>query len=117
VKVWLDAQLPPQLCAWLSSEFGLDAVPVRSLGLRDSKDPAIFAAARAAGVTIMSKDSDFADLVSKHGPPPQVIWLSCGNTTNRALQTFLGATLREGLSLLERGEPLVRLVEAPTIGT
>ena len=97
MKVWLDAQLPPQLCVWLRAEFGLDAEPVRSLGLRDAKDAAIFAAAREASVTIISKDSDFADLVAKHGPPPQVIWLSCGNSTNRALRAFLAATLRNGL--------------------
>ncbi|MEQ1911526.1 MAG: DUF5615 family PIN-like protein [Vicinamibacterales bacterium] len=112
MKVWLDAQLPPQLCAWLQAEFGLDAVPVRTLGLRDAKDGAIFAAARLAGVTIISKDSDFADLVARHGPPPQVIWLGCGNVTNRALRVFLASTLRQGIALLERGEPLVRIIEA-----
>jgi predicted nuclease of predicted toxin-antitoxin system len=116
VKVWVDAQLPPQLCAWLHSEFELDAEPVRSLGLRDAKDMAIFLAAREAGAAIMSKDSDFADLVRTQGPPPQVIWVTCGNTTNRALRRFLGATLRGGLEKLEAGEPLVRLVEVTAPG-
>ena len=64
------------------------------------------------GSEFPSKDSDFADLVAKHGPPPQVIWLGCDNLTNRALRVFLASTLRQGIALLEVGEPLVRLVEA-----
>lgn len=63
MKIWLDAQLPPGLCSWLASEYGIEAEPVRSLGLRDAKDSEIFAAARETGVVIMSKDADFAGLV------------------------------------------------------
>lgn len=116
MKVWLDAQLPPGLCTWLASEYGLDAEPVRSLGLRDAKDTEIFAAARDAGVLIMSKDADFADLVMQHGPPPQILWVTCGNTSNEGLRSFLGQTLREALKLIEGGEPLVRLAESSGAG-
>ena len=112
MRVWLDAQLPPGICGWLHSTFGLLAEPVRSLGLRDAPDPTIFAAARAAGSIIMSKDADFVELVARHGPPPQILWVTCGNTTNDALQAFLLRTLPDALRLIEAGEPLVRLSEA-----
>jgi hypothetical protein len=45
----------------------------------------IFFAARDAGAIVMSKDKDFAQLVLHHGPPPQVIWITCGNTSNARL--------------------------------
>ncbi|MEH1826540.1 MAG: DUF5615 family PIN-like protein [Nostoc sp.] len=34
----------------------------------------------------MTKDSDFAELVDRFGTPPQVIWLTCGNTSNDRLK-------------------------------
>jgi len=86
---------------------------VRDLGFRDAADEEIFAAAREAGVVVMSKDRDFPDLVLRLGPPPTVLWVTCGNTTNRALRAFLQATLPQGLELLKAGEPLVRLADAP----
>jgi len=112
VKVWVDAQLPPGICAWLGSEFGVEATGIRELGLRDANDGDIFDAAREADVVIMSKDADFVDLVDRLGPPPQIIWVTCGNTTNAALRRFLAATLGPAVELIEQGEPLVRLAEA-----
>ena len=112
MRIWVDAQLPPGLCPWLRSEYGLEAEAIRGLGLRDAADSEIFQAARGAGAVIMSKDADFAELVRVHGPPPQILWVTCGNTTNRALRQFLSQTLSEALDLLEAGEPLVRLADA-----
>ena len=68
MRFWLDAQLPPSLCDWLSTKFGIEAEPVRSVGLRDAEDEEVFAAARLAGVVVMSKDADFGRLVERHGP-------------------------------------------------
>jgi predicted nuclease of predicted toxin-antitoxin system len=77
VKIWLDAQLPPALAPWISSTFNVTCHAVRDLGLRDADDRTIFQAARDAGdVVIFSKDSDFVDLVLRHGPPPQIVWLT-----------------------------------------
>lgn len=44
MKIWTDAQLPPTLATWLST-FGLEAVALRDLSLRDAQDIAIFEAA------------------------------------------------------------------------
>ena len=35
---WVDAQLSPQLATWLQLTFGVSALPVRDLGLRDAGD-------------------------------------------------------------------------------
>ncbi|MEZ4424834.1 MAG: hypothetical protein R3E98_15595 [Gemmatimonadota bacterium] len=59
--------------------------------------------AREAGAVMLSKDSDFAELVTRLGAPPQVLWVTCGNTTNRALRDFLTATLPTALLMLGPG--------------
>jgi predicted nuclease of predicted toxin-antitoxin system len=70
----LDAQLPPSLGAWLASNHDVSAVAIRDLGLRDAEDRAILDEERARReVDIVSKDSDFADLVARFGAPPQVL--------------------------------------------
>ena len=57
----------------------------------------------------MTKDRDFVDLVEQYGSPPQVIWLTCGNTSNARLKEILTATLLDALELLRSGERLVEI--------
>ena len=40
---------------------------------------------RQGNVIVLTKDSDFVQLLERRGPPPQVVWLTCGNTSNLAL--------------------------------
>jgi predicted nuclease of predicted toxin-antitoxin system len=65
LTIWVDAQLSPALAPWIQQEFGVEAYSARHLGLLTSKDPVIFAAARAADVIVMTKDSDFPLLVQR----------------------------------------------------
>jgi len=109
VKFWIDAQLPPLLAAWLSAQFNVEAFSLVALGLRDAKDAAIFQAAQQQGVVLISKDSDFVELVSRYGPPPQLIWVTCGNVTNRQLQTVFNKTFAETLELLAAGQVMVEI--------
>ena len=89
MTVWLDAQLSPSIAVWLQREFFWDAKPVRALGLRDASDREIYFSARQAKAIVLTKDSDFVDLVHRHGSPPRVIWITCGNTSNDFLQNHL----------------------------
>ena len=109
MKFWIDAQLPPLLAAWLSEKFQVEAFSLRSLGLRDDADEEIFLAAQQQGVVIISKDSDFVEMVSRYGSPPQLIWVTCGNVTNRELQIVLGKTFPEVLELLAAGQMIVEI--------
>ena len=60
IPCWLYAQLPPLLAGWINAQgWGLHAVAVRDVGMRDASDPVIFQAARDAGVVVMTKDRDF----------------------------------------------------------
>lgn len=110
--IWLDAHLSPALAPWIHATFGLEALALRDVGLRDSTDREIFRAAQVAGAIVMTKDSDFVTLQSQLGAPPQIIWLTCGNTSNRYLRELLSRALPEALVLLEAGEQLVEISEA-----
>ncbi len=79
--IWIDAHLSPAIATWITNTFGMTALALRDLGLRDAEDTEIFEAAKAQGVIFMTKDSDFVDLVDRLGEPPQIIWLTCGNTS------------------------------------
>jgi predicted nuclease of predicted toxin-antitoxin system len=107
--VWTDAHLAPSLVPWLRATFAVEAAPLRELGLRDAEDAVIFAAARAAGAVLMTKDSDFVELVARHGPPPQIVWLTCGNTTNAALRSILATAWPRIAALLAAGESLIEI--------
>ena len=109
MKLWIDAQLPPTLANWLSATFDLEAIALRDLSLRDAKDIEIFEAARSQNAMIMTKDSDFIDLVCRLGPPPQILWLTCGNVTNRNLRQLLSSTLPDALEQLQKGEIIVEI--------
>ena len=91
--IWVDAQLSPALAKWITVEVGQAAQSVRDLGLRHAKDKDIYAAARQANAIVMTKDADFADLVERLGPPPHVIWLTCGNTSNASLRVLIKTAL------------------------
>ena len=109
MTVWLDAQLPPRLAEWIKTEFSIEAHALRELGLRDATDTQVFDAARDANVILMSKDSDFIEMVLRRGPPPRLIWLTCGNVSNAALQALLQVKLSEAIAVLDRGDPIVEI--------
>lgn len=109
--LWIDAQLSPYLAQWVSSEFGIDARPVRDLGLREAKDREIFLAAREAGAVILTKDSDFVLLLELLGSPPQILWLTLGDTSNAHLKEVLSRSFESARELLLRGESLVEISE------
>jgi predicted nuclease of predicted toxin-antitoxin system len=113
MKIWVDAQLPPTLANWISVTFDVEATALRDLSLRDAQDIEIFEAARAEVAVIMTKDSDFIDLVCRLGIPPQILWLTCGNVTNRNLRQLLAATLPDALKQLRQGEMIVEICNTP----
>ena len=62
---------------------------VRRLGLAEADDAAIWKFAKANGFTIVTQDSDFADMAMLYGPPPKIIWLRCGNQPNSFVEKIL----------------------------
>jgi predicted nuclease of predicted toxin-antitoxin system len=107
--IWVDAQLSPAIAAWITEHFGIQAVAVRDIGLRDATDRQIFLAAQQAQVVVMTKDSDFLWLLEELGAPPGVIWITCGNTSNARLKAILDSTLTSAITLLETGDKFVEI--------
>ena len=107
--IWVDAQLAPAVADWITKQTDHPAQAVRVLGLQRAADIEIFQAARQANAIILTKDADFVDLLEQRGPPPQIIWLTCGNTSTAALQTVLQERLPQALALLRSGESLVEI--------
>lgn len=107
--IWIDAQMSPAIAAWISSNSSVHAVAIRALGLRDAEDKDIFQAARRENAIVMTKDNDFVLLLDRLGAPPQVIWVTCGNTSNARLKEILTNTLPKALELLTSGEEVVEI--------
>ena len=109
--LWVDAQLSPQVAFWIAETLAIQTWSVRDLGLVRAIDREIYLAAREAGAVILTKDRDFLDLSNSLGAPPQVLWITCGNTSNVRLRQILEGVLPQALSLLERGEPFVEIAD------
>lgn len=84
MTIWVDAHLSPEIAVWICNTLGIEAIALRDLGLRDAEDPEIFETAKAQRAIVMTKESDFVDLVERLGSPPQIIWLTCGNSEHLA---------------------------------
>lgn len=113
---WIDAQIAPAFAPWLSARFNVSAYALRDIGLRDATDRQIFDAARIAGdaVVLITKDRDFSELVIRHGVPPQVLWLTCGNTSNAHLRVIFEQLFPQAVALLANGDPIVEITDLPS---
>ncbi|MBK6796513.1 MAG: DUF5615 family PIN-like protein [Acidobacteria bacterium] len=107
--IWIDAYINPGIAKWINDTYSIQAAALRDLGLRHATDREIFEAARQINAVVMTKDSDFVELINRYGPPPQVIWLTFGNTSNARLKGILSKTLNQALDLIDAGEPLVEI--------
>ena len=113
VIFWVDAQLPPGLAQWLIETYGVDARSMRFLGLDKADDAQIFELARqASDVVIISKDGDFVELIMQRGAPPRLLWVTCGNVTNRRLREVFAHLFVNAVRLIEAGEPIVEVGDA-----
>jgi predicted nuclease of predicted toxin-antitoxin system len=107
--IWIDAQLSPACAHWLPGLIGLPAIALRDLGLRDADDADIFQQAAKADAIVLTKDADFVLLQTRHGPPPRLIWLTCGNTSNSELRTVCERHAAALRAWLVDGSPLIEI--------
>ena len=112
MKIWIDAQISPIIANWLNSTYKVDAVAVRDLRLRDATDRDIFYSAREAQAIVLTKDRDLVDLVIQFGPPPQILWITCGNTSNTKLKRILAQAWPSAITLLGAGEKIVEVCDS-----
>lgn len=106
MKFLIDAQLPPALCRWLRDR-GHEAVHVSEIDMIAASDVAIAARAEADGAVLISKDEDF--ILLRLPDRFALLWLRCGNATNRALVVWLEPRWSRIVALLGSGERLVEV--------
>lgn len=116
MKFWIDAQLSPALAPWLRDTFAVRAFSVQRLGLRDASDERIFFAARAEKAVMITKDQDFVRLLERLGPPPKVIWITCGNISNALMRDILLQDFESALLRLQEGKSLVEIPDLIPLG-
>jgi len=109
VKIWVDAQISPDIAQWFGETYGIEALPVKDLGLRDATDRNIFLAAREARAVVLTKDRDLVDLANQLGSPPQILWVTCGNTSNVKLKAILTQAWPSAVTLLGAGEAIIEI--------
>ncbi len=100
------------MASWITDNWGVEAHPLSELGMLGATDMGIYEAAREQEAVIVTKDADFPQLLERLGPPPQILWITCGNTSNARLRQIFQAALPAALRLLEQGEPLVEISDA-----
>ena len=100
----IDAQLPPALCRWLEAR-GHKAVHVMDALSVSATDAAIAGYCEANGLVLITKDEDFLTLRL----PDRfcLLWLRCGNATNRALSAWLEARWLKIEQLLQGDERVI----------
>jgi len=62
---------------------------VREVGLEGKQDREVWGWAKTNGFSLVSFDSDFADLSLLFGFPPKVIWLRFGNSSTSKIAAVL----------------------------
>lgn len=97
----IDAQLSPLLSGWINEKLNLPAVSVKELNFLTAEDKTIFFHARELKGIVMTKDEDFVQLLHQFGPPPKVLWITCGNTSNNRIKEILSNQLQKALELLD----------------
>ena len=102
----IDAQLPPGLCRWLEAR-NHDAEHVFDLGMSAATDAQVAEYAEESSAILVSKDEDFLTLQLSRSF--RILWLRCGNVTNRALAEWLETRWAEIETRLAEGEALIEV--------
>jgi predicted nuclease of predicted toxin-antitoxin system len=108
VKFLVDANLPPALVEWLTSE-GYEAQHVAGLGLENAPDRAIWPYAQASSACIVTKDEDFVLLQSLDSAGPAVVWIRIGNAVRNVLLRRLSAVWPDVVAALTRGDKVAEV--------
>lgn len=83
MKLLLDENLSRRAVPFLQDTFP-GSTQVVLLGMENADDRTIWNYAKANDFMIVTKDSDFFEMASVYGQPPQIIWLKIGNQSKAA---------------------------------
>ncbi len=100
-ELWLDNHFSSLLAKWLKEETGWTVKSSYTTKLDRLNDHQVFMKAREAGNTVLlTKDGDLNHLLHQFGPPPRIISVGIGNSSNQEVFDFLIPHLRKAVRLL-----------------
>ena len=88
MRLLLDENLSHRLVPPLQTAYP-GSSQVTLVGLGSADDLLLWRFARENGFVLVTKDDDFLDLAAQHGPPPIVIRLVLGNSSNAQVLSAL----------------------------
>lgn len=111
-EVWLDANISPIIAKWMADEMGWNVKSAYLMELSRALDSEIYDLAQRTGnIIIISKDSDFSELVNRLGAPPKLILLAIGNTNNKKLWEWLRPNVKEAFRILTQTDVSVVVLQ------
>ncbi len=105
MKLLFDQNLSPKLAKYFEGYFNASQ-HLQDIGFNASDDHSVWEFAQKNGFTIVTKDSDFNNLVSFLGFPPKVIWLRRGNCSTKIIREIINEnldTIKAFISDLDNG--------------
>jgi len=104
----VDNQLPAVLARWLCDQ-GHIAEHALELDLAQAPDLFLWHYAAGHGAVIVTKDEDFAQMVTLRPEPVPVVWLRIGNCRTPALLALFAAALPAITEQLASGTRLIEV--------
>jgi predicted nuclease of predicted toxin-antitoxin system len=100
-EIWLDTHISPAIAKWMMDYTGFTVKSSYTLDLHYLNDIDIYNRAKEkGGIIIISKDTDFTELISRLGSHPKLINLKIGNCDNRTLWEFIKPHIINAVELL-----------------
>ncbi len=88
MRLLFDHNLSPRLVSRLADLFP-NSEHIFNIGMAQSPDLYVWNYARAQGFTIVSRDSDYNELLILRDFPPKVIWIRRGNCSTAEIEAML----------------------------
>lgn len=104
-EIWLDTHISPAIAKWMKEYTGFQVKSAYVLDIHTLPDIEIYKKARDNGnVILVSKDTDFPELISRLGAPPKLINVKIGNCDNRSLWELIKPHINDAITLLMSGD-------------
>ncbi|MGD1900692.1 MAG: DUF5615 family PIN-like protein [Geitlerinemataceae cyanobacterium] len=88
MKLLFDHNLSPRLVRRLADLFP-GSTHVYKVGLDSAEDLEVWDYARRNHLMVVTKDSDYNELLTLRGSPPKVVWIRRGNCSTNDIETIL----------------------------
>jgi predicted nuclease of predicted toxin-antitoxin system len=103
-RLLFDQNLAPRLVERVAAAFP-GSLHVSDLDLQAATDADVLRVAWERDLVVVTKDKDFADIVTARGEGPKVLWLMLGNVTTDHVAS----------SILAAAESIDRLLHDPSV--